>query len=234
MHSWLVSRLRATLSASQKNNDKLVATVWLADSRTVSDQILDACRDWLSPSESQRYSHFIRPQRQRQFLIGRSMLRIVLSRLLAIVPQDILLEERSGQAPTLKSIVPLPGYSISHSGDWIACAVSRHTALGLDIEYLHQERDTLALAEQTFDAATIAQLRTLNAYERNHAFYQQWTKSEAAYKLASAVEFASEDDDAPSYLTFPHPDLAITLCSQHPLHAASLHVLDAWPSAFPS
>ena len=176
------------------------AWLWMVDADCVTDAALRRCHSWLSPSELARYDRFVRPQRQRQFVIGRGLLRTALGRLLNVAPQDVDLEERPGQAPRLVGHDRLPGLSIAHSGHWVACAVSADSALGLDIEMKDAGRDLEALAQQAFDAQALA---LWTALPRVDGFYALWSEQEARYKLAMAGECVA----------LAHPELSVVLCS---------------------
>jgi 4'-phosphopantetheinyl transferase len=213
------------LSKSPTNEIATVATVWLVDSRTVSDEKLVPFVCWLATDEMERYRRFIRPERQRQFLIGRILLRQALGTLLGISPETVSLVERPGHAPLLNCLEPVPGFSLSHSGGWIACAVSGQTALGLDIEVMNPERDLMALSEQAFDADESALIRAQRESDRVSMFYELWSKKEAAYKLASTTG----NDSDKHYLVLPHPDISIVLCSGELLGAATIQQCHEWP-----
>jgi 4'-phosphopantetheinyl transferase len=192
------------------------ATVWLLDSRSVG-VVSDA---WLGATERRRLAGFIRSERRRQFVLGRVLLRCALAPLLGIVPADISLIERHAQAPLLD--LPdrhLPGFSLSHSGPWIACAVSAHTQVGLDIERLDATRDIDALAAQVCDAGQQAMLAGLAPAERIAAFYTIWSTAEARCKLGTPAAY-----DA----VLAHPALSIVVCSAQPLAAAPV-LLDGAP-----
>lgn len=202
-----------------------VATVWLLDSRTVRDEQVLPYLCWLSPDELQRYHRFLRPERQRQFLLGRILLRLALAELLDIAPTAMSLSERPGLAPELNLAGTRPGFSISHSGPWVACAVSAQSELGLDIEMLDGARDFLALAEQAFDVDACASLQEKTGEARVAAFYTLWSTKEASYKLAATVAAnttAEISADATSFaiehcISFPHAAISIILCSALPL-----------------
>lgn len=181
--------------------------VWLVDGRLVGDAVLQGCAGWLSASEKVRCAAFKRPLRQRQFLIGRMLLRRALGELLDCPPQDIVLEEQPGNAPRLvRGCGPMPGFSISHSGPWVACAVSADSRLGLDIEVMDGRRDFAALAEQAFGSAEQAWLAAQQ--EPVPAFYRMWCELEARIKLEAAGGECS---------WLQHEDVAIVLCSELPL-----------------
>ena len=196
-----------------------LARICLVDLRATGELELAGYLAWLGPGEAARYSRFARQQRRRQFLVGRILLRKMLGQLLAIAPKQIELIERPGQAPLLdhvKSCIktsPSPGFSLSHSGHWIACAVSAGTRLGLDIEIISLERDIDALAKEVFNPMELALLRQLPMAQRVPAFYRMWSAQEARYKLGSC----DGPCEQPHCISLPHAQLSVALCSAQPL-----------------
>lgn len=195
-----------------------VVQLWMVDADAVADADLLRFRGWLGPSEMARYQRFVRSQRQRQFVVGRVLLRMALGALLNVAPAAVRLEEQVGKAPLLSA--PLlngapPGFSISHSGRWVACAFSAQTALGLDIEMLDPGRDLTALAAQAFNESETAQwgrLQQLPETERVQHFYTMWSEKEARFKLGEA---------ASGHCTvIQHAELSVVLCSEMPLPRA--------------
>lgn len=191
--------------------------LWLADVNAVSDASLQRYLGWLTPGEQARHGRFVREQRRRQFVAGRVLLRMALAPLLQVQPQQVMLEERNGLAPRLLTAAPggtAPGFSISHSGRWVACAVAEH-AVGLDIEVRDPARDLDALAKQAFEADEMArwqQMRHWEAAERIEGFYRLWSEKEARFKLGMAV--------GGHCVTLPHEELSVVLCS--PVEMASV------------
>lgn len=152
------------------------------DSQGIDADALATYAAWLGESERARCARFVRDERRRQFIVGRALLRLAVGRLLLRQPSTIELHERAGLAPALQGVADV-GFSISHSGRWVACAVGKDVALGLDIERVDQARDVLALAEQAFDASEVAALRALAPAGRHAAFYRLWCAHEARIKL---------------------------------------------------
>ncbi len=115
------------------------------------------------------------------------LLRFAISTLTGIPATAIGTIIRPGLGPQLQlpDDVPPPHFSLSHSREWIACAVSTEHAIGLDIEVLDAERDVLALSEVSFRADERACLLRQHGAERIAAFYRFWTLKEAIYKLFS-------------------------------------------------
>ena len=188
---------------------KAQATICLLDARTVDEAYLPTLLSWLSPQELARYRRFLRPQRQRQFLLGRALLRTLLGQALALPAASIVLEERPGQAPLAPA--GAPHFSLSHSGHWIACTLSEQIAVGLDIEVMDQERDLPALARQAFGDAVAEGLAAMAHAEQVASFYRRWSEYEARYKLGAAA------GEAASCVALAHAELSIVLCSAVPL-----------------
>ncbi|MBC3919843.1 4'-phosphopantetheinyl transferase superfamily protein [Undibacterium sp. CY18W] len=196
------------------------------DSSLIEDRELACYISWLGPTELQRYQRFVRPERQRQFLLGRILLRQSLSQLLDVPVSALQLTECPGNAPQLDfPVCPDLGFSLSHSGNWVACALSASTRLGLDIELLNPDRDFSALALHAFDAAENAWLQQQDAGNRMHDFYRLWTSREAHIKLNAKLNAELNVENA-ECLHFPHPELSITLCSAEQLTSSPqlLHI----------
>ena len=167
---------------------QLSTLVWLADAATLGEDALAACAAWLGADERQRLARFVRAERRIQFVGGRVLLRRALGELLGVPPRAIELQERPGLGPALlHPAAPAVGFSISHSGNWIACAASTETLLGLDIERIDPGRDVVRLAEQAFAPEEAARLAACEGAARLDLFYRLWCEHEARIKLALPV-----------------------------------------------
>lgn len=188
------------------------SAAWIVDAREVDDAWLAAHVAWLDEADVVRYSRFVRRERQRQFLVGRVLLKQQLGRMLGVAPGSISLTAAAGKGPELVSPHAGPiSLSVSHSGPWVACAASRSTALGLDIEIIDPARDVLALAEQAFGPAEAAWLASRPDATRVQDFYEQWCEHEARIKLGL--------DHCHKYVLH-HAAVAAVLCTKDPLATA--------------
>lgn len=191
---------------------QLTPQLWLLDASAHDDAQLATYLGWLSAGELQRYGRFTRPARRRQFLAGRILLRQLLGSLLGVDGADIVLSEQPGAAPRLEHPASEAiGFSISHSGRWVACAASLDTKLGLDIEVIDPARDIAALARQAFSEEEIKALEQRAQAERLDGFYALWCAQEAGIKLGTA---------SAACFHLQHADLAIALCSARHLEQA--------------
>ncbi len=202
------------------------------DGRDVRDEQLIRMQAQLSPDEVQRFFRFQRQERRRQYLLGRMLLRQAISCATGVHSAAISTIERPGLGPLLilPEGVQHPGFSLSHSRHWIACAVGFGSALGLDIEAIDQGRDVIALSEAGFHPDEHAWLLSRSDTERVTAFYRLWTLKEALFKLMSnsgretgMPALIDPDGERLSYgggwfsASVGHPDLSITVCSTQPL-----------------
>ncbi|MCC2960374.1 4'-phosphopantetheinyl transferase superfamily protein [Massilia sp. IC2-278] len=163
---------------------KAETLLWLADTAPLGADWFAAGLGWLNDAERLRHERFARAERRRQFVAGRILLRMALAELLGVAPCAVALTERPGNAPALAfPEQPGLGLSISHSGQWVACAVSLTGPVGLDIERIDPARDVLAIAEQAFGPEEAGQLKVLEATARADAFYRMWCRYEAHIKL---------------------------------------------------
>jgi len=165
------------------------ATLWLLDLAATDDATLAQGLEGLGASVQQRYRRFRRPERQRQFVAGRLLLRRALADASPeVAASDIQFIERPGAAPQVCMPGAAPFFSISHAGGWVACAASMAAPLGLDIELHGRKRDFPALAEHSFDAATAQRIASLPDGQRAAAFYRAWCRLEAEFKLGQPAQ----------------------------------------------
>lgn len=162
------------------------ATLWVLNSNGVGRDALAFFVQRLSSSESNRYHSFLRPERQRQFLLGRTLLRFAISNLTGLPVDGFDVVERPGNSPLL--ILPnsqhvSPTFSLSHSRNWVACVVSCDLTVGLDIEVKESARDLSSVSELAFHPSEHLRLLTLSDPERVSSFYETWCAREALHKL---------------------------------------------------
>lgn len=209
------------------------ATLWLLDGNLVHEDDAAFFVQQLGASEAHRYVCFKRKERQRQFLLARILLRLLVSSLTDLPPDAIGIVERDSDGPAL--VLPSsesfqPRFSLSHSRNWVACALSSSGTLGIDIEVNDPTRDVLSISQLVFHPNEHRWLLQQVEPVRLSAFYQLWCTREALYKLMSNLgrgtvssplvgaegAFATH---GPSWYchTVPHSDLVVVVCSDRPL-----------------
>lgn len=150
--------------------------LWLQDDASASLQPLAA----RLPDEEQReLAGFAHRERQRNFILSRSLLRHTLARLLDKPASDIRFR-RDASGRLLPATTNALHFSLSHSRKQIAIVVAE-VPCGVDLEH-PRGIDTLRIATRYFAAAEVAWLRELGEAERQRDFFRLWTLKEAAVK----------------------------------------------------
>src|ERR1051325_8561738 len=173
-----------------RNHEHLgaAADFWLFNGKNLQEADLQSLTVRLSPSEAQRFAHFTRAMRRRQFLLGRVLLRLAVAAITAMPSDEFSVVEKCGEGPQLvlsDRSYPVPKFSLSHSGDWNACVVSTTAAVGIDIELNRPNRDFDDMGAVAFESRDRVWLRSQPRTERIAAFYSVWCMKEALYKLPS-------------------------------------------------
>jgi 4'-phosphopantetheinyl transferase len=142
--------------------------------RLLAAQIPANSDAWLSPSEQTRLAGLPIEKRHQQYLAGHWLARCLLAQAVGAAPETLLLDERPDLPPAASSY-PDWQISLSHSGDWIACALAEH-ALGVDIE----QRETRA-ALLKFQDLLLAQDEAPDTLDSD-ALLARWVAKEAWIK----------------------------------------------------
>ncbi len=154
---------------------------------------------WLSEQEQGRLSSITATRRRTEFLAGRWLARQCLAANAGGRWQDYVLSAPDGAAPTVLSapkcgLEQAPYFSLSHSADWLACAVSNHP-VGVDVEDVTRLRDIDALGDWIYGPQERAHVDVLPEPARREHFFALWTLKEAWIKQAkSGVQPASMRD----------------------------------------
>ena len=156
--------------------------VHLVDRRDAGHSVLAATLRRLSPEDRRRQAAFTRPERREQFLLGRAVLRWAIARELGGDADTLRITRGADGRPQVDAGgAVMPRFSLSHSGDWIACAVHPDVALGVDVECMDPDRDLTGIGAAVFSSDEQAWLLRQPAIVP--AFYRLWTGREALIKL---------------------------------------------------
>jgi 4'-phosphopantetheinyl transferase len=128
----------------------------------------------LSPPERGRATLYRQSADRSRFVIGRGLLRTLLARRLAVAPGSLRIEAGPFGKPALAGG---PEFSVSHSGSWIAIAVS-DTPVGIDIE-TRSPLDHLPLSLLSYEERE----RVRRATDPLDVFLSIWVAKEAVLKV---------------------------------------------------
>lgn len=111
-------------------------------------------------------------------------LREVLSRYVALAPDAWRFGTGRHGKPHIDNPRVALDFNLSHSGAWLLLAISKGTALGVDLERVDAKRDALRLARRFYAPRECLELEKLPAAQRVERFFDYWTLKEAAIKAA--------------------------------------------------
>jgi len=135
----------------------------------------------------------------------RSALRFLLSRYRGIPAAEIGFEYQPSGKPELaaRQNPHRLRFNVSHSAGLALIAVSAGRRVGIDIEKIRADVDTITLAERFFSVRERAGLRSLPDQLRMSAFFACWTRKESFLKAtADGLSFPLAD-----FSVTTHPDL---------------------------
>jgi 4'-phosphopantetheinyl transferase len=148
-------------------------------------QTRTACVATLSSAEKQRAECFVFDSHRRQYIIAHGLLRAALSSFAPQVePSDWYFAASSHGRPFIAApAIARPVYfSLSHTEGCVACVVSDHEAVGVDVEKIHGRHSLLATARSNFSPEETDALRALPPGDLVDRFFDYWTLKEAYLK----------------------------------------------------
>ena len=154
-----------------------IAHVFYADASTVDHGWLHG---FIDQDEHARLKAMPHPSKQKQSMSVRSLLACALRELYGDHCVAVWQLGRNCGRPVLTGAKP-PFISLSHSNEWVACAISE-VPVGLDIEHC-KPRDYDALAKQICSVSEWRTFQSLPHEQRKFWFYRLWTAKEALFKL---------------------------------------------------
>jgi 4'-phosphopantetheinyl transferase len=146
----------------------------------VSNDVIDALANLLTTAERARADRYRFPDDRRRSIVARAATRRFLARYLGNDPATLVIDEEEFGKPVLR------GHEIefnaSHSGDLVALAFAKTTAVGIDVERRRKLTDAIALARRYFSAEEVAIVE--RAADVEDAFFAIWTAKEAIVKAS--------------------------------------------------
>jgi 4'-phosphopantetheinyl transferase len=135
----------------------------------------------LARDEMQRARRFRFEHLYQFFVISRGVLRILLGRYLGVSAGSIEFNYSARGKPVLAAPIGLQ-FNASHSGQLSVFAFTAGCEVGIDAEQIRQFHGLEDVATRFFASEEVAELLSLGADERVHAFFRCWTRKEAYVK----------------------------------------------------
>ena len=159
---------------------------------------------WLSGNEIGRLNHYRSSTRRKQFLLGRVLLRVVLSKYAEVAPETWKFQTNAHGKLFLDPSHGLPiFFNLSHADNRVIIAVSSIRDLGIDIESMHKKRAFLKIANRYFAPDEIKSLNNLSTPLQASRFFELWTLKESVLKACGS---GLSGNLARARFTFPSED----------------------------
>lgn len=137
----------------------------------------------LSSDERQRADRFVFDRDRRRYVACRTALRRALGAYLGAPAASLTFSYGERGKPALASVGRGEiEFNVSHAADLAVFAVTRGTAVGVDVESLERTVDFEGLATRFFSSDEARQLLALSPAARPAAFFNCWTRKEAYVK----------------------------------------------------
>lgn len=160
--------------------------LWLIDQAVFSeDELRQECWEWLTKSEQKRYRRFYFDRHRKQLLLGRYLIRSVLSQYTeCIAPAEWRFLENDYGKPFVDPDQNSNSlfFNLSHSGNRLVLAVARHEFIGVDIERSDKQRRVAKISDRFFSGEEVKDLLALDGDQQLNRFYELWTLKEAYIK----------------------------------------------------
>src|SRR5262245_61483501 len=127
---------------------------------------------------------YYRPADRDRYVVGRGILRKILSAYLAIGPGELRFTYNEYGRPAVSDDQNDRGlnFNLSHSAELALYAVTGGRVVGIDIEYMREDFASLEIAEHFFSRDEVAALKSLPADQRTAGFFNCWSRKEAFIK----------------------------------------------------
>ncbi len=146
---------------------------------SLADSVFLQC---LSPSEQLRYQRLIIPEKKKQFLRARGLLRYLLSYYLKEQPQSICLITNKHGKPEVEDQTSQLYFNLAHAQD-LGVLVIASTDVGIDVEHVAKDVNYLSIAEKFFQPDEFDTLKRCPSPRQRRTFYRLWTAKEALLKM---------------------------------------------------
>ena len=140
----------------------------------------------LSAWEQRRLERIVHAATRQRRMVGRALLRSILGRYCGLAPAQLRFTYGMRGKPGLAAdndCATRPYFNVSHSDEWMLCALCADRELGLDLEGMRPVSDIATLAGLACTPAEQRRLMALSDDRRPDALFSCWTRKEALIKL---------------------------------------------------
>ena len=159
--------------------------------------LLDLCRSCLSDAERCRADRFVFERDRTHHTVAHAVLRHLLGRYCSVSPESLEFSVSAAGKPSLQipdqnaptnATSPTPKnlqalhFNLTHSGGRALLAVSRCRELGIDLEQVRPNIETLSISRNYFFGSERDAIEGALSVMRDNTFFRYWVAKEAVLK----------------------------------------------------
>ncbi len=144
-------------------------------------ELLTEFAEILSADEKERAARYILGPIRDRFIVGRTILRLLLSNYLNKLPTEIEFAYGAHGKPYLTPETSL-NFNLANSEELAVFAFAPTGRIGIDLEFIRPVTEMARIATSYFSEREKQQLFALPEAARQEAFFQCWTRKEAYLK----------------------------------------------------
>ncbi len=171
--------------------------LWFSFVEDIQDeQLLAEYQNLLPREELDRLGRFRFDTHKKRYLVGRALIRTILSRCTGLDPKQIVLSREEYGRPYLlySGRNPPPQFSLSYTDGLVGVALTIECRVGIDVENTSRELDCLEIAENYFSPAEYRELKQLSESPLKRRFFELWTLKEAYVKAQGSGLYLPLDE----------------------------------------
>jgi 4'-phosphopantetheinyl transferase len=153
------------------------------EDRLTDPTLLAAYRALLAPEEEKRRVRFHFEKNRHEFLVTRALVRSTLSRYEAVPPAAWTFKQNAHGRPEIAGPAGAAlRFNLTNTRGLVACLVARDREIGVDVEDVGREGETVAIADRFFSPSEVEELKAQPADRQRARFFDYWTLKEAYIK----------------------------------------------------
>jgi 4'-phosphopantetheinyl transferase len=156
--------------------------IWLTRVSAIPPSALVDYHSLMSRAEQERNLRFKDGILRNANTITRALLRTVLSRYENCPPQRWEFGAHDHGRPYIASPDTDLHFNLSHTSEWVVCAISRIPVIGVDIERCNRAVEVRRLAKRFFSPREYRDMLDCPAEDRKQRFFDYWTLKESYIK----------------------------------------------------
>lgn len=155
--------------------------VWQINIRSLESNLSVAQCQYLTLAEQTKAQRIRHPLAQRNFIAGRTALRVLLGQATQQPPAELAFGTGPHGKPYLLDH-PTVQFNLSHGGDWLAIALSHRHPLGVDLEPIRPRQNLPGLCRRYLSDRETQSVLAQPPDQASERFLSYWTCKEAYVK----------------------------------------------------